>query len=59
MLTDLLNEAQSFRTLEEVMKWAFARTPPAELVNIIAQDEYTLDAVIRVSPDVFLAFDTT
>lgn len=55
----ILNEVDSFRTLEAVMQWAFARKPPAELLAVVTQDEYTHDIVIRVAPDVFLVFDTT
>ena len=36
------------------MVWAFARKPPAELLNVVTQDEFTHDIVIRVSPEVFL-----
>ena len=59
MPADILSEVESFRSLEQVMLWAFARQPPAELFNVVTQDEFTHDIVIRVSPDVFLSFDTT
>ena len=59
MHADILNEAGSFRTLEQVMNWAFAQNPPARLLNVVTQDEFTHDVVIGVSPDVFLVFDTT
>jgi hypothetical protein len=59
MPADILSEVESFRSLEQVMLWAFARKPPAELSNVVTQDEFTHDIVIRVSPDVFLSFDTT
>ncbi len=59
MPADILSEVGSFRTLEQVMLWAFGQKPPAELLNVVTQDEFTHDVVIRVSPDVFLVFDTT
>lgn len=59
MPTNILSEVGSFRTLEQAMLWAFARKPPAELLNVVTQDEFTHDVVIRVSPKVFLVFDTT
>ncbi|HZM91440.1 MAG TPA: hypothetical protein VFF31_33265 [Blastocatellia bacterium] len=59
MLVDLLTEVSSFRSLEQAMVWAFARTPPAQLLNVVTQDEFTHDVVIQVSPGVFLVFDTT
>lgn len=53
-----LQEVEIFQTLEAVMKWAFARTPPAELINVVTQDEFTHDVVIKVE-GVYLVFDTT
>lgn len=53
-----LHEVEIFQTLEAVMKWAFARTPPAELINVVTQDEFTHDVVIKVE-GVYLVFDTT
>ena len=55
----ILSEVEPFRTLEAVMQWAFARKPPAELLAVVTQDEFTHDIVIRVAPDLFLVFDTT
>jgi hypothetical protein len=59
MPADILNEVESLRSLEQAMLWAFARKPPAELFTVVTQDEFTHDIVIRVSPEVFLLFDTT
>ena len=59
MPTDILSEVESFRSLEEAVLWAFARKPPAEILNVVTQDEFTHDIVIRVTPEVFLLFDTT
>lgn len=58
MSNHILSEAEGLRTLEEVMKWAFALKPPAQLSNVVTQDEFTHDIVIRVSEKVFLVFDT-
>ena len=58
MASDLLSEVESFRTLEDVMRWAFARKPPAQLHEVVTQDEFTHDVVIRASEAVFLVFDT-
>jgi hypothetical protein len=58
MSTDLLSEVESFRTLEDVMRWAYGRKPPAQLHQVVTQDEFTHDIVIRVSEEVFLVFDT-
>jgi hypothetical protein len=59
MPVDILSEVGSFPTLEQAMLWAFARTPPAQVLNVVTQDEFTHDVVIKVSPDAFLVFDTT
>lgn len=59
MPSDILREVDAFRTLEEAMRWALARTPPAQLLNVVTQDEFTHDIVIRVTSETFLVFDTT
>ena len=41
-------------TLEEVLRWG-----GAALVEIITQDEYTHDVVLRWDDGVFLVYDTT
>jgi len=58
MSSEILSEVETFRTLEDVMRWAFARKPPAQLHSVVTQDEFTHDIVIRVSEEVFLVFDT-
>ena len=59
MASDILHETESFHTLDQVMQWAFARTPPAELLTVVTQDEFTHDVVIKVEPETYLVFDTT
>jgi hypothetical protein len=59
MAANILREVESFCTLEMVIQWAFGRKPPAELFTVVAQDEFTNDVVIRVSPEIFLVLDTT
>jgi hypothetical protein len=55
----LLAEVSGFESLGPVIRWAIARTPPAEFVDVVIQDEFTHDVVVRVEPSVFLVFDTT
>jgi len=55
---DILNEIEAYRTLEEVMRWALVRKPPAEVAEVITQDEFTHDIVLKAAADVFLVFDT-
>jgi hypothetical protein len=59
MATTILKEAEAFRTLDEVLRWALARTPPATVAGVIAQDEFTVDVVLRLEEHLYLAFDTT
>lgn len=44
------------RTLEDVLAWAFAQQ--GELVEVIVQDEYTHDVIVRTR-DGWQVFDTT
>ena len=56
---EILEDVAGLATLGAVLRWAFARTPPAEVVASIAQDEFTVDVVVRAGPGVYLAFDST
>ena len=44
-------------TLEELLMWC--RAHRAELVDVIVQDEYTHDTLVRRADDSYLCFDTT
>jgi hypothetical protein len=55
----LLREVKPFATLAQVIPWALRQVPPAEFVQVVVQDEYTHDVIIRVADDLFLVFDTT
>jgi hypothetical protein len=57
--TQILSEVEQFRTLEQALQWAFVQEPRGELIDVVAQDEYTHDVIIRMTPEVFLVFDTT
>jgi hypothetical protein len=57
--TEILQEVEPFRTLATVMDWAFARKPPAQLINVVTQDEFTHDVIFKIAEDSFLVFDTT
>jgi hypothetical protein len=48
----------SLRSLEDVLAWAFAQRPPAELLEVIVQDEFTHDVIVRHGTE-YLVFDTT
>lgn len=48
------------RTLADVLRWAAAQTPPVALTEIVMQDEYTHDVVLRLyaARPLYLAYDT-
>jgi hypothetical protein len=46
-------------TLEELLRFAFAQRPAWDLVDVIVQDEFTHDVIIRGPAPAFLVFDTT
>ncbi|MEP6864444.1 MAG: hypothetical protein ABJE66_27730 [Deltaproteobacteria bacterium] len=48
----------ALRSLEDVLAWAFAQRPPAELLEVIVQDELTHDVIVRHGAE-YLVFDTT
>jgi hypothetical protein len=44
-------------TLEDVLAWAHPRG--YDVVDVIVQDEFTHDVIVRAAPPTFLCFDTT
>ena len=52
-------ELSSRRLLEEVVRWAFAQSPPLELVDVVSHDEFTQDVVFRRPDRRALVFDCT
>ena len=59
MSDDLLKTVETFRTLDEVLRWALAREPQGQVVDVVAQDEFTHDVVLRRDEENYLVFDTT
>ena len=50
------------RTLGDVLTFARTHSPPAEVVEIVTQDEYTHDVMLAVGAReerIYLAYDTT
>jgi hypothetical protein len=52
------SEVLPLRSLEQVVRWAFSRTPPSEVADVIVQDEFTHDVVLPWR-GMHLVFDTT
>jgi len=42
----LHREVRRLGSLEQVVRWAFSRTPPSEIAAVIVQDEYTHAVVV-------------
>lgn len=55
----ILDELRNFATLNGVIPWAMARSPRAEFVDVIVQDEFHHDVIVRVSDRVFAVFETS
>ena len=49
--------ADRLRTLEELLLWC--RAHGAELVDVIVQDEFTHDVLVREAAGSYLCFDST
>lgn len=59
MSDEILKEVGGLLSLAAVMDWALRRTPPATLVNVVTQDEFTHDVIFKTDAAGFLVFDTT
>ena len=46
------------RTLEQVVRWGLAFSPPRLVADVVKQDEYTLDVVMPWGA-IFLVYDST
>jgi hypothetical protein len=57
--SSILAEVGSFASLLSVLAWAQGRTPPAALVTVVTQDEFTNDVVFLAAPGLFVVFDAT
>lgn len=49
--------AERLATLEEVLAWCHAQA--AAVVEVVVQDEFTHDVIVRTAELPFLVFDTT
>ena len=53
------SEILKLSMLQDVVRWAFALTPPSNVSDVIVQDEFTHDVVIPWRQSLHLVFDTT
>ena len=55
----ILAIASKHQTLEEVVRYALAATPPRLIHSVVVQDEYTHDVVVPAGAGRYLVYDTT
>jgi hypothetical protein len=59
-LRALERELAGAQTLAEALRWGRAQSPPAEVSEVVTQDEFTHDVVLHAAGEgVYLVFDTT
>ena len=49
----------SQKTMEEVVRWGLAQSPPRIVARVVVQDEYCHDVVMPYRGDLYLVYDTT
>ncbi len=47
------------KTLEQIMTWTFQQAPPLIIDNMISQDEFSIDVVLRYDVDLYLVYGVT
>ncbi len=55
----LLEELQQLASLKQVLNWSLAQQPRAEFLDVVIQDEYNHDVVVRVTDGVYAVFETS
>lgn len=49
----------SHHNLEEITRWVFSQQPPIQLLDMITQDEFSIDVMIRYDADLYLVYGVT
>ena len=55
----LLQQLRRHATLQDVLDWCRAQTPPRDLANVVVQDEFTHDVILELGGGLFAVHDTT
>jgi hypothetical protein len=55
----ILDEVRTFVSLRQVIDWSLRQKPPAEFVDVVVQDEFHHDVIVRVAADRFAVFETS
>jgi hypothetical protein len=56
---NLLAELHQLATLKAVLTWSLAREPRAGFVDVVIQDEFHHDVIVRVTDRVYAVFETS
>jgi hypothetical protein len=52
-------ELHQLATLKQVLSWSLAQQPRAEFVDVVVQDEYHHDVIVRVTDCFYAVFETS
>ena len=52
-------DVQGLATLQQVLRWSLARKPRAEFLDVVVQDEFHHDVIVRVAENRFAVFETS
>ncbi len=55
----IFDEVNAFASLRQIIEWSLSQTPRADFVDVVVQDEFHHDVIVRVTTDCFLAFETS
>jgi hypothetical protein len=58
-LTKIQNSVSQHKTLEHIMSWAFQQQPPLIVEDMISQDEFSIDVIVRYDADLYLVYGVT
>ena len=54
-----LGELHYLATLKSVLAWSLSQEPRAEFVDVVVQDEFHHDVILRVTDRVYAVFETS
>jgi hypothetical protein len=55
----ILDEVRDFVSLRQVIEWTCKKQPRAEFIDVIVQDEFHHDVIVRATDQLYLVFETS
>jgi hypothetical protein len=55
----ILDEVRDFVSLRQVIEWTGKKQPRAEFIDVIVQDEFHHDVIVRATDKLYLVFETS